>query len=155
MSIKTKYGTASISGNGYYIIKSNEYGFKDCYLHRLIMADKIGCGIPSNYVVHHVDGDKLNNDPANLELLTREEHMSLHGEDKSRVLEAAIKQSQRRSGTSNYFRVCKHKKPECKQGFTWSYRYYECGQRKEISSVDIKKLEGKVRAKGLEWRKLE
>jgi len=30
------------------------------------------------YLVHHKDGDKLNNDPENLELLTREQHNKLH-----------------------------------------------------------------------------
>lgn len=30
------------------------------------------------YVVHHIDGDKLNNDVSNLEIMTEEEHNKLH-----------------------------------------------------------------------------
>ncbi len=30
------------------------------------------------YVVHHIDGDKLNNDVSNLEIMTEEEHNRLH-----------------------------------------------------------------------------
>lgn len=58
--------------------------------------------------------------------------------------------------TSSYFRVSKHKDKTCKQGFIWRYVYLdEKGKIKEIVSVDIKKLESKVKAKGLEWRKLK
>lgn len=54
--------------------------------------------------------------------------------------------------TSGYFRVHKKKDKSCKQGFIWEYRYYdETGKRKSIISVDIKKLEAKVKAKGLKW----
>ena len=35
-----------------------------------------------------------------------------------------------------------------------SYMYYENGKHKVIYSADIKKLEQKVKAKGLEWIKL-
>ena len=57
--------------------------------------------------------------------------------------------------TSGYYRVCKHKDERHKQGFRWTYQYYEDGKRKELASVDLKKLEEKVKAKGLEWYKLE
>ena len=57
--------------------------------------------------------------------------------------------------TSGYFRVIKMKDKNCKQGFRWVYRYYEDGKRKTISSVDIKKLEAKVKSKGLKWEKLK
>ena len=57
--------------------------------------------------------------------------------------------------TTGYFRVYKQKKKDCKQGFTWSYQYYENGKQKAIKSVDIEKLEQKVKAKGLVWRRIE
>ena len=57
--------------------------------------------------------------------------------------------------TSGYLYVCKKKDKNCKQGFTWCYRYRENGKRKAIVSVDIKKLEAKVKSKGLVWRRLE
>ena len=161
MNIKTKYGTASISNQGYYYITTNEYGFRNQLLHRLIMADAIGCGILSNYVVHHIDGDKLNNDLSNLELLTNEEHTSLHhkGKDgywKDKNFSDEHKLNISKSmNTTGYFRVSKSQCKSCKQGFMWAYIYLdENGKRKEIKSVDIKKLEEKIKTKGLEWRKL-
>ena len=36
----------------------------------------------------------------------------------------------------------------------WVYGYYEKGKRKRITSADLKKLEEKVKAKGLDWFKL-
>lgn len=57
--------------------------------------------------------------------------------------------------TSEYYHVYKQNRKQCKQGFTWAYRYYEDGKQKMIVSVDIKKLEEKVRAKGLKWLKFD
>lgn len=57
--------------------------------------------------------------------------------------------------TSGYFRVTKQKDKKSKQGFYWRYIYKENGKSKSISSVDIEKLEQKVKAKGLEWRKFK
>lgn len=57
--------------------------------------------------------------------------------------------------TSGYYRVCKLNDKSCKQGFVWAYRYYKNGKQKKISSIDIKKLEEKVRAKGLKWLKFD
>lgn len=58
--------------------------------------------------------------------------------------------------TSGYYRVYKSKSNACKQGFYYRYRYYDSdGKRKYISSVDIKKLEEKVKEAGLEWIKFE
>ena len=34
--------------------------------------------IPEGYVIHHIDGDPSNNDLANLQMLTRSEHVKLH-----------------------------------------------------------------------------
>lgn len=56
--------------------------------------------------------------------------------------------------TSGYFRVIKQKCKTCKKGFTFRYQYTENGKRKTIYSVDINKLEEKVKNKGLEWRKV-
>src|SRR5262249_55942464 len=40
---------------------------------------KVGIPIPSGCVVHHKDGNKRNDDPSNLQVLTRSEHAQLHG----------------------------------------------------------------------------
>tara|TARA_R110000868_G_scaffold131255_2_gene341197 strand:+ start:39 stop:461 length:423 start_codon:yes stop_codon:yes gene_type:complete len=46
-------------------------------LHRLIWAD-INGPIPDGYDIHHRDHNKLNNDPANLQLLSKSDHAALH-----------------------------------------------------------------------------
>ena len=44
---------------------------------------------------------------------------------------------------------------DCKQGFVWRYQYVDNkGKRITISSVDLNKLEKKVKSKGLLWLKL-
>lgn len=58
--------------------------------------------------------------------------------------------------TTGYFRVSTRKCPKCKQNFHYVYEYNgEDKKRKQITSVDIKKLEKKVKQKGLEWFKFE
>ena len=59
------------------------------------------------------------------------------------------------TNTSGYLNVYKHKSKRYKQGFIWKYQYYKNGKRKSISSVDIKKLEEKVKKKRLEWMKFD
>ena len=46
--------------------------------HRVVAESIIGRPLKANEVVHHKDGNKGNNDPANLEVLTRSEHARLH-----------------------------------------------------------------------------
>ena len=46
--------------------------------HRIIMERIIGRRLSYNEVVHHIDGNKENNDPANLMVVTRREHALIH-----------------------------------------------------------------------------
>jgi uncharacterized small protein (DUF1192 family) len=46
--------------------------------HRLIAEQQIGRFLESSEVVHHLDGDKTNNDPSNLKVLQRGAHLSRH-----------------------------------------------------------------------------
>jgi hypothetical protein len=48
-------------------------------------------------IVHHKDGTRLNNDPANLQLVTRREHAAIHGE--WNVISADKPKKMRRAGT--------------------------------------------------------
>ena len=48
-------------------------------VHRYIAKTMLGRTLLSNEVVHHKDGDKLNNDPNNLMILSLREHARLHG----------------------------------------------------------------------------
>jgi hypothetical protein len=47
--------------------------------HRIIAAKTLGIPeLPSNVEVHHIDGNKLNNDPDNLAIVTKRGHQWLH-----------------------------------------------------------------------------
>lgn len=69
-----------------------------------------------------------------------------------RLSKNTLKKMSESQNNTGYFRVSKVKHEMYSQGFTWRYKYYdENGKRRVISSVDIKKLEEKVKSKGLEW----
>ena len=48
------------------------------WLHRVIAKEKMGAEIYDGFEVHHIDGDKQNNHPDNLNVLSKEEHQALH-----------------------------------------------------------------------------
>ena len=177
--LHTKFGNAKIQNGGYYVITSGKEGNSGKTLHRLIWEDFYGCEVPEGYVIHHQDFNKLNNCILNLQLMRKKDHISLHKtgknnhnygkylseetkqkisenharywKGKTRSEETKQKMSEARN-TSGYYHVSKRKNKTCKQGWCWVYRYYdENGKRKSISSIDIKKLEAKVKAKGLPW----
>ena len=50
------------------------------FLHRLVAADVMGQEL-DGLVVHHRDGDRLNNAPENLQVMTQAEHAALHGRE--------------------------------------------------------------------------
>jgi hypothetical protein len=68
-----------------YQYKSKEGYLVDCtqrlnrkLVHRQVMEQKLNRPLTSQDIVHHKDGNKLNNHPDNLELLTRAQHINLH-----------------------------------------------------------------------------
>lgn len=63
----------------------NPDGYKKIYVdgvqvleHRVIMEDHLGRPLLSNEVVHHIDGDRLNNEIDNLRVMPWSKHASLH-----------------------------------------------------------------------------
>lgn len=46
--------------------------------HRVVAEQKIGRSLRADEIVHHIDGDSLNNHPSNLEIMTQSEHVMLH-----------------------------------------------------------------------------
>ncbi len=48
------------------------------YFYRAVMEAKLGRELTPDEVIHHVDGDRTNDDPANLELMTQRTHSRLH-----------------------------------------------------------------------------
>lgn len=49
--------------------------------HRAVMEKKLGRKLTSEEIVHHIDGNKLNNHPDNLVLTNRSEHIDMHREE--------------------------------------------------------------------------
>jgi len=46
--------------------------------HRLVAEAMIGRRLSPSEVVHHIDGNRHNNDPKNLQVITQSEHIALH-----------------------------------------------------------------------------
>ena len=153
-TLHTKYGTARINKEGYYWITSRKEGNNGKRLHRLIWEGFYNTEVPKGYIIHHKNGDKLCNCILNLQLMKKEEHTKLHHIDKNVSDNTKMKISESKN-TSGYYRVDKHKDKRLKQGFRWRYQYTDNGKWKSIVSVDINKLESKVKSKGLKWEKLK
>ena len=82
-----------------------------------------------------------------------ENHIGMLGKTHS---EDSMMKISKANNTSSYFRITKQKGKQYKQGYTWRYNYLDKdGKQKAITSVDIKKLEEKVKALGLKWYKFE
>ena len=47
-------------------------------VHRDVASKKIGRPLRPNEVVHHIDGNKRNNRPSNLQVMTRKQHWAIH-----------------------------------------------------------------------------
>lgn len=47
--------------------------------HRVVAAEMLGRSLASGEIVHHKDGNKKNNAPENLQVMTQREHMIEHG----------------------------------------------------------------------------
>ena len=176
-TLYTKYGKARIYNGYYQITRSSKKENVGKLLHRLVFEDYHNCKLDKNDTIHHIDNNPLNNHPSNLICMSWKTHTILHNkynphseETKQKISESLkgrepwnkgknfsdetmIKMSKNKN-TSGYFRVSKRKDKNLKQGYCWVYQYYsEDGKPKRISSVDIKKLEHKVKSKGLKWKK--
>ena len=54
------------------------------WVHRRVAEIMSGEKIPRGYEVHHINREKLDNSPENLEILTKEDHRELHRKERSR-----------------------------------------------------------------------
>ena len=49
------------------------------HMHRFVAEEKLGRSLKAGEIVHHIDGNKHNNHPDNLAVMTQREHMIVHG----------------------------------------------------------------------------
>jgi len=176
--VNTKFGTAKLLKNGYYTITSRKEGNNGKRLHRLIYEDFHKVTLLSWTVIHHIDNNSANNCILNLKAMIWKTHAQHHHkgkpfseEHKRKIGEAhkgennhrwnidvseqeRIRRSQS-TNTTGYYHVYLKKCKTCKQGFIYIYQYAEKRKKKSINSTDIKKLEQKVKSKGLTWLKLK
>ena len=172
--LHTKFGIAKLNC-GYFRIFSSKEGNLNKPLHRLIYEDFWGVKLPSEIIVHHKDGNKLNNCILNLEAMYRSDHSKLHMKNnehmlgKSHTEETKKKQSISKQGiprqelfkkqlslqknNTGYFRVSKRKRNN-DQGFSWRYRVHELGKEVVFESKNLNTLKSKVIENGYEWVKL-
>ena len=180
-TIQTKFGKAYIDSDGYYRVNHKRYS--SVMLHRLIFEEFYGMKIPKGYVIHHKNGNKLDNCILNLQLLKRSAHQSYHNtkeknsmygkhhsdETKQKISNAnggennpmygfsrPLETSLRVSkerNTSGYFRVTKRILRNNKP--LWIYQYYKNGKNNQICSCDLNILKSKVLANNLEWKKFD
>ena len=69
--------------NGYVLVLRPDWftgrTSKHIYKHSVVMCELLGIsGIPEGIEIHHIDGDKTNNEPSNLALVTSGGHRRLH-----------------------------------------------------------------------------
>jgi HNH endonuclease len=97
----------SSRSNGHYMTGYQMFLFKDrwYYTHQhVVNREPHICSLcnkklprKTHSIVHHKDGTRLNNNPANLQLVTRREHAAIHG--KWNVISADKPKKMRRAGT--------------------------------------------------------
>lgn len=64
--------------NGYRKFLDPKTGLPE-FTHRRVAEKMVGGPIGRGREVHHKDGDKTNNRPSNLRIVSKEEHRRLHG----------------------------------------------------------------------------
>jgi hypothetical protein len=72
---RRKNGTGTMSHYGYIVVYRNG---RYSPIHRLIMEEHLGRLLDKSEIVHHIDGDKLNNNISNLVVVTRPSHCKIH-----------------------------------------------------------------------------
>lgn len=82
---------------------SNAWHRKVAY-HKIYLKNRSKYKLPfSKYEVHHKDGNKSNNDPSNLQLLTPEQHIDMHLEmekQRNKEINKILKAKKEKSGVT-------------------------------------------------------
>lgn len=115
-----------IGADGYFRRGSKTRGDYE-RLHRRIYEDHHG-PIPEGWHVHHRDGDKLNNDPANLEAVPADQHTSMYHPE---ALEKARKAAADWHGSEEGRKWHSEHAADTFAARIWSITCDQCGKRVE------------------------
>ena len=104
--------------------------------HRIIMEEHIGRELNDDEIVHHIDGNKRNNDLSNLQIMSRSEHAKVHAKkldrcrpilqlsDNGTVIKmwSSAREAYRNTGIS-YSNICHCCRGRLKEagGYMWEY----------------------------------
>ena len=122
------------NNQGYVQCRIWENGKKRIILqHRLIMEGVLGRRLKQCEDVHHKDGNRKNNAPENLEIMSHSQHSSHTGATRKRECKGVLF---KRKGVYSYW--VGHKK---KNGRTFTTRYY---RNKKDALIEYKKLVAQV-----------
>lgn len=141
----TKFGTAHLWG-GEYIITSREEGNNRKKLSRLIYEDHNNTKIPKNMFLNHKDGDKLNNDPSNLEILSEKEYWNQNHPMKKKNVK---KRSSIKKTKTGLYHVTERTGKNIKS--RWRHHYIKNGVSVDFCSNNILTLKEKAKERNLEW----
>ena len=90
-------------------------------------------GIPSDYVIHHLDGDKLNDDISNLALIQKNYHLSYHAKNIPTTTPVKLIDLQNSSTPNKKPRAMKGKKSR-----SWKLLFYADHKDQIVSRYDGK-----------------
>lgn len=157
--LHTKFGNAKVTCKGYYEITTRKEGNYKKRLHRLIYEDyhKL-CILPGN-IVHHIDGNKLNNDISNLQLVSWGEHTKIHhtnkkiSEEQKKAISIANK-GRRPSLGKKHSEESKKKMSEAQKGriFTKEHKINCSKARNTTGYYRVSKQKDKKFSQGFRWR---
>ena len=79
-----------------------DYDGNEVFVHRHVMEQKLGRKLEPGEEVHHKDENKRNNDPGNLELTNKSDHVSHHWKTRTHLVNDEVKLKMSKAKTDNW-----------------------------------------------------